>query len=261
MTAREISVGELVERLQRAHDPSMPAFVAFDGDGTLWSGDIGEDVFHHFVSRQLIVDEALEPLDALAARFGIQTAGPPSERARALFDAYLEERLPEQSACEMMTWVYAGWPVDALENEIRGALAAADLNARMYGELRHVVAAARDRAIRTLVVSASPAIAVRQAVESWGFGPEDVVAGLASTHGDRLAGEMAEPLPYGPGKVAAARRTIGDAHWLASFGDNGFDADMLRAAELRVAVWPKPALERRLAEIVGAVVVRPRRAF
>ena len=55
--------------------------LAFDGDGTLWSGDVGEDVFHEAVTRGLLRDEARAALIEEARANGVETHGSSSELA------------------------------------------------------------------------------------------------------------------------------------------------------------------------------------
>ena len=56
-------------------------------------------------------------------------------------------------------------------------------------------------------------------------------------------------VPYAEAKLTAGRALFGDARWLAAFGDNVFDIEMLTTAEVGIAVRPKPRLEQRLAEL------------
>ena len=56
-------------------------------------------------------------------------------------------------------------------------------------------------------------------------------------------------MPYAEAKVGAGRALFGDSLWLASFGDNVFDVEMLQAARMGVAVRPKLSLRSRLAEL------------
>ena len=67
----------------------------------------------------------------------------------------------------------------------------------------------------------------------------------------RLLGSV----PYAEAKVTHARALIGASFWLASFGDSAFDFEMMRAAELGVAVRPKPSLLARVTEAPNAVVL------
>jgi phosphoserine phosphatase len=66
---------------------------------------------------------------------------------------------------------------------------------------------------------------------------------------------MSAPVPYGADKCTAGLSLLGEHDWLASFGDNSFDVDLLRAAKIAVAVCPKPALAARLNEIEGVLVL------
>jgi phosphoserine phosphatase len=69
---------------------------------------------------------------------------------------------------------------------------------------------------------------------------------------------MLEPVPYAEMKATYGRKLIGEARWLGAFGDSAFDADMLQAAEVRVAVRPKPGLRAQAERLQGLVQLRPR---
>jgi phosphoserine phosphatase len=70
-----------------------------------------------------------------------------------------------------------------------------------------------------------------------------------------MAPRLASPVPYAETKPVALRALMGEGELLASFGDNVFDIELLRAARMGVAVRPKPALRVRLAELSGVVVL------
>src|SRR6476620_4503559 len=97
----------VTERLESARVPG-PSGIAFDADGTLWSGDVGEDVFLHATDHGLIREAARDELRRVARAHGIDDAGSASEVARAVFDAYRRGVVGELLACEVMTWCYAG---------------------------------------------------------------------------------------------------------------------------------------------------------
>ena len=100
-------------------------------------------------------------------------------------------------------------------------------------------------------ISASPRATVEVAASSWGFAAHDIAASTPRVVSGVIAAEMASAVPYGADKCVAGRALLGTTHWLAAFGDNVFDMEMLLEAELGVAVRPKPALRARLAEIPG----------
>lgn len=229
--------------------------LAFDGDGTLWSGDVGEDVFNHAVTRSLLREEAREALEREALAYGIEHGGTPSELAERLCEAYLAGVYPERSACAMMTWCYAGLSAAELLALTRHAFAQADLADRLHRELEPVLNFAREVGLRVVVVSASPQLIVEEAVSLWGIAASDVTASRPAFDGEQIAGRLAAPVPYAEAKPLALRALAPDHELLASFGDNVFDIELLRAARLGVAVRPKPALRMRLPELTGVVVL------
>jgi phosphoserine phosphatase len=226
------------------------AVIAFDGDGTLWSGDVGEDLMHFACKQRLLKPEAEAALRREAARFGISLgAGDASDLVVALFQAYLDGRYPERDCCETLSWCYAGFTLDALERVAHDVLHRTELRARLTAELAPILKWARDSGVRTVVISASPRTVVEAAAAHWGFTPADVIAATPRASGGVVLPEMATPVPYAEMKSRAGRVEFGDAPWLASFGDNVFDIEMLQAAELGVAVRPKPKLLARLSEL------------
>jgi phosphoserine phosphatase len=106
-----------------------------------------------------------------------------------------------------------------------------------------------------LVVSASPQWIVEDAAGRLGIAPEDVIACRPVVNEERILPSLAAPVPYAEGKPAALATVVDGRQLLASFGDNVFDMELLRAARLGVAVRPKPALRRRLDELPGIVLL------
>lgn len=256
MSARaSLDPKQVVERILARHRPGEPAAIAFDGDGTLWAGDVGEDVFTYAVERGLLRDAGGPALEELARAHGIAPSDTPSRTARAMFDAYVAGKFPESTVCEMMTWCYAGYPLDELAGLVQEALHHARFSTRLRAELAHVLESVRAASIRTIVVSASPRPIVELAAHAWGFGSSDIAASTALVSDGVVQPRMAGLLPYGAQKCGAARALFGQARWLAAFGDNAFDVEMFHAAEIAVAVYPKPALRARLSELPGIVIL------
>ncbi|HWA78293.1 MAG TPA: HAD family hydrolase [Polyangiaceae bacterium] len=245
----------LLARLTSLAETSPNGLLAFDGDGTLWSGDVGEDVFHEAVSAGLLREEARQALVNEAAAHAIETHGTPSEIAARLFEAYLAGGYPERDVCAMMTWCYAGFSRDELLELVRHAFARADLADRLHRELAPILDFAREAALRVVVVSASPQLIVEEAVSLWGVTPESVAASRPAFDSERIAPRLASPVPYAEAKPAALRALAPDHPLLAAFGDNVFDIELLKTAQLGVAVRPKPALRMRLPELKDIVVL------
>ena len=253
---RELTASEIVGELERELAHAGDAAIAFDGDGTLWSGDVGEE---SFVAACLAgkLSAALEPrLAREAEAFGIPSSGSASERAWQLGEAYRAGRYPELRVCELMIWCYAGWTEAELAEHVRQTLAQQDSKVELYEPLVPILTGARSCSVRCIVISASPGLVVREAASPLGFSAEDIVAGYANVERGRLSDELSGPVPYAATKVSAGRARIGDRSWLATFGDNAFDVDMLNAARLPVAVRPKQRLLSVLGEVARAVVFK-----
>jgi len=255
MSAALVTPAELARELKGRLRGDRPSALAFDADGTLWSGDVGEDVFRFAVNHGRLREAARAELERQALSRGFPCGSDANATAQLLFDAYLDGRYPEREICELMTWCYAGYSVPEMANLVREALIVAQHAQRLNEELRPILEFAREHQLRTIVISASPRTTVEVAASAWGFAPRDIAASTPRIVADVIAAEMAEPVPYGAAKCVAGRALLGGLHWLAAFGDNVFDMDMLREAELGVAVRPKAALRARLAEIPGVQVL------
>jgi phosphatidylglycerophosphatase C len=252
VTIRTLDSFELVARLEAALG-TEPAAIALDADGTLWSGDVAEDVFLHVAENELLREHAAEALARAASAGGIDASGTPSQVAKRVFEAYLAGRYPEREVCELMTWCFAGFTPAEVAELARGVFTQKKLEQRLQRELEPVLEWARRRGVRAVVISASPRPIVETALTLWGIVASDIAASSAELEAGQLAPRLLEPIPYAEAKVTHGRRLIGDRHWLASFGDSGFDADMLAAAEVRVAVRPKPSLSAQSARIVDLI--------
>lgn len=248
-----VSVGpaELVRELETRLRSDRKNALSFDADGTLWSGDVGEDVFRFAVTHGRLREAARAEIDRQATIRGFTCFADVNATAQLLFDAYLEGRYLEREICELMTWCYAGHSLSEMAELVREALLVAGHAERLNQELGPVLEFARKYDLRTIVVSASPRVTVEIAAAAWGFRAADVAAATPRVVAGVIDAGMAAPVPYGADKCVAGRALLGNAHWLGAFGDNVFDMDMLLEAELGVAVRPKPALRARLAEIPG----------
>lgn len=253
---RELTASEIIQELERELLGTPDAAIAFDGDGTLWSGDVGEE---SFVAACLggKISPWLEPrLAREAEAFGIESSGTASERALQLGKAYHSGHYPELRVCELMIWCYAGWTEAELAEHVRCTLAAEQSEIALYEPLVPVLTWARQCSVRCLVISASPALVVQETAARLGFAPEDIVAASSTIENGRLSDSLSEAVPYAETKVSAGRARIGELSWLATFGDNVFDVDMLNAARLPVAVRPKPRLLAALDQVARAIVFK-----
>jgi phosphatidylglycerophosphatase C len=244
----------IVERI-RASPPEARdrGVIAFDGDGTLWSGDVGEDFFEAVVEHGRFLPVAVDAMCAVGRTAGLPGMdaghGAGVAIARALFAAYLEHKVPEEVICEVIASMCAGWREEEVAELTRAVVR--DLDARRRTELRAVVDWARGEGIEVFLVSASPRPVVEAAGEAWGFDRDHVLAATAPFVDGVMQATVVRPIPYGPGKLVQLRARIGERPLLAAFGDNVFDVPMLEAARVAVAVEPKQRLLARLEEMPG----------
>src|SRR5690242_10827943 len=82
-----------VDALARARPGGV---VATDGDGTLWTGDVGEDLFHAFLEHGRVEAPAADAIRREAREQRLSDAGTGQEVARRIYDAYVEGRFPEE---------------------------------------------------------------------------------------------------------------------------------------------------------------------
>jgi len=250
VTSEPRTVTALLDRLSSARS-SEPAGIAFDADGTLWSGDVGEDVFETTTERGLLREDARAELAATARRFGVPMDGGPSEIAGRLYAAYRAGTVPELVMCEVMTWAYAGFGVDELRERARETFSDRKLGARVRAFLGPIFDWARTEDVRVVVVSASPRLIVAEALSATGIAVDDLAGAVALEDAGTIRPGLLGKVPYAGEKRVAGERLLAGRQWLASFGDNAFDVEMLRRATVGVAVHPKPALRARLADIDG----------
>jgi phosphatidylglycerophosphatase C len=251
---RRVHSDELIAHLERTRLPG-PSGMAFDADGTLWAGDVGEDVFEFAYERGLFREEARADLSRVASGHGLPLDGTPSDLARRIYAAYRAGHVDERLVCEVMTWGYAGFTLDELRRTANESFEVR----RLASRVRKIRGPGRDYArrdaIRVIVVSASPHLIVTEALARAGIEVFGVAGAEPKLENGRIAPEMAQPVPFAKDKCVAGLPLLSGYDWLASFGDNSFDVDLLRAARVPVAVCPKPALVARLHEIEGAFVL------
>lgn len=228
-------------------------YVAFDADGTLWSGDIGDDLFHAIVEGDAIRDEGKEAIEREARAAGVRVGPTVSDTARAIEAAYLAGGYPEERFLELTAWALAGSTAREVDAFCRDVLARAKLSERVQPETIAVMDRLRGAGVEIMVVSASPRALVELSVASFGVEASHVVATTPIFEDGVMLPEVVRPIPYGPGKVFALRALESRRALLAGFGDNHFDAPMLREAEIAVAVRPKPKLRMVANEVPGLI--------
>jgi phosphoserine phosphatase len=254
---RTVGSGEIIAAIDAAASAHPGGAIAFDGDGTLWSGDVGEDFFGALLEHG--VHEAADaPLRREAEAAGVDPAGTAREVAHRIHVAYLGGRFPEERVCEIMTWAAAGFTRTELDAFSAGVIERIGLAGRLHREALRIVEHGKQVGIDVHLVSASPRTIVEAAARFVGIDPSMTIAAReAVDEAGVVLPAVERPIPYGDGKVRRLRERIGARPLYAAFGDNAFDVAMLREAAHRVAIRPKQRLLDRAPEVGGLVVLTP----
>lgn len=250
---RSLPCDELLARLGEARAAAGPGVrLAFDADGTLWSGDVTRDLVAFAMSERPLRAETLAPLQELARGSGVTVEGEPHAQLAAIVVAYSAGRLAEPLAVQGVCVALAGRAEPELDELIEAAIERASLDARSVGEVRPVFDWAARLGVPVVVVSASPRRAVRAALRRLGLPVAAVLGAELRVAGARVLPELSSGVLVGDEKVRALAAERG-APVLAAFGDDVRDLPLLASARLAVAVRPTDALRARAAEVPGLV--------
>jgi phosphatidylglycerophosphatase C len=197
-----------------AQRPSGGA-VAFDADGTLWRGDVGEELLRHLAAEQLL----------------------PRRRGRGgVFDEY-ERRVAEDpaDAYAFAVRVMADLPEAQLE-ELCAQFFARRFRGRVFRYVGALLAALSDAGFEPWVVSASPVWPVRAGAKTWGLPPERVIGVECERAQGRLTERVLLPIPCGEGKVRRLEER--GVRPVLAVGNGELDLPMLAYAERAMVVAP-----------------------
>lgn len=254
---RTATVSDVIARIDEQAAKTPGGAVATDGDGTLWSGDIGEDFFAALLEQRRLLAAAHVPLVREAREHGLDDGGDVLAVAHRIHAAYLAGTFPEERVCEIMTWATVGARRVDMDAFARDVIQAIDLEKRLHREAIAVIEHARKNGIDLYLVSASPRPIVLAAAEAIGLALPNVLAATERIDGDGVVlAEVDRPIPYGDGKVKRLRQKLGtDRTLYAAMGDNAFDVALLSEAKIPIAIRPKSRLVERAGEVPGLVVL------
>lgn len=246
-----VSSAEVLSRIDVAARASGKGALAFDGDGTLWDGDVGDDFFFALVAHGDVRPPAVLRMREEARAHELDDGGDGVALARRLYDAYTRHAYPERDLYALTAWFCAGWARGEVERFAASVIP--DMKERLHPEALAIATGARQRGHRTVLVSASPRPIVEVAARHVGF--TEIVATTPRWQGEVMLAAVDEPIPFDDGKVKGLRALVGETRLLAAFGDNAFDVAMLREAAVAVAVRPKPRLVARAQEVPGLLQI------
>lgn len=187
--------------------------VVFDADGTLWRGDVGEDLLRLLGQRRLL--------------------GPKSDGVYARYEEVLGS--DHAAAYAFAVEVLAGFDEAELQRLCDDFFAARYLG-RVFRFVRPLLARLTTAGFVPWICSASPRWAVLPGARALGVDPAHVIGVTCDVDAGRLTGHVTQPVTCGPGKVAwLTRHGVRPA---AAFGNGELDLDMLEFAQRAVVVAP-----------------------
>lgn len=187
--------------------------VVFDADGTLWRGDVGEDLLRLLGQRRLL--------------------GPQSDGVFARYEAILHR--DHAAAYAFAVEVLAGFDEAELQRLCDDFFAARYLG-RIFRFVRPLLARLEGAGFVPWICSASPRWAVLPGARALGVDPARVIGVSCDVVDGALSGRVHQPVTCGPGKVTALERA--GVQSALSLGNGDLDVDMLAAAERAIVVAP-----------------------
>ena len=226
-----VTAAAVLAEAQALLDAGLPLGVApvatFDADGTLWAGDVGEDLFAHFVRSQMVHSSVAPRLRAWLDALGIAPGASAAEGLLQFLHEYEAGRGHSVDAYEMMVWVMAGHSETDLAT-LCEARAEAYARPLIFPEMHMLLQKLPELGITPYIVSASNIYSVRGGARALGLPLEQVRAIRLEVQEDGvLSDRLVRPAPLDQGKVPVAQALAGGGRPLLGFGDSPYDLPML----------------------------------
>jgi HAD superfamily phosphoserine phosphatase-like hydrolase len=199
-----------------------PKLAAFDCDGTLWSGDAGEEFFRWEIERGLISEDI-------------------AKRVQARHADYRKGLVDEDTMCGEMVTLHQGL-ADADLAVAAEEFISAQIVQNFFPTMLELIQQLHTRGCEIWAVSSSNQWVVREGARYFGIPPERVLSAEVFIENGHITDRLVR-VPSGPGKPQALRDVVGRTPD-AAFGNSKWDADMLAMAEAGFAVNPNPDLEQ-----------------
>ncbi len=198
-----------------------PKVAAFDCDGTLWSGDVGEGFFSWEIAEQIV----------------------PSEIGRLMRERYTDYKaggVPEEQMCGEMVTMHKGMREELVvaaakhyfENVFPG---------KIFAEMRELIVRLRAAGCDVWAVSSSNDWLIRVAMKHVEIPDNRILAAAVRIENGIVTDQLIQ-VPSGPGKPKAIA-SVTEATLDAAFGNSRWDTEMLAMAKHAFAINPNPDLE------------------
>lgn len=206
----------------------QPRRAVLDCDGTLWSGDAGQDFFYWSIEQQLVPDEV-------------------AARALPRYADYKAGKVDEERMCGEMVTLYQGLS-DAGLRRAAETFFRERVEARIFPEMRQLTRRLAAAGCELWAVSSTNQWVIEVGAARFGLPAERVLAAAVAIE-NGLATDHLLRVPTGEGKARVIREHIAGPVD-AVFGNSIHDAAMLNLARHAFAIHPNPDLEK-IAQLNG----------
>jgi phosphoserine phosphatase len=200
----------------------QPRLVAFDCDGTLWSGDAGEGFF------DWELDQGFLPADII-------------RWARPRYRAYKEGKVSEEQMCGEMVTMHRGLTAAEVERKAVKYFRQHFLG-QIFPEMQLLVHLLQGAGCEVWAVSSSNDWLIKAAMKHFGIAEQRILATAARIVDGTITDRLLR-VPSGEGKPKAIQEAIGRVPD-AAFGNSIWDAAMLGIARHAFVINPTPQLEK-----------------
>jgi phosphoserine phosphatase len=198
-----------------------PQTAAFDCDGTLWSGDVGEGFFDWEITHQIV------PRDL-------------GRKMRARYAEYKAGRVSEEQMCGEMVTMHAGMPESRLM-EVAADYFEHAFPGKIFPEMRDLILRLQKAGCDVWAVSSSNEWLIRASMKHFNIADNRILATSVETE-KRMITDRLIRIPSGPGKPQALSQVVRRDIDVA-FGNSRWDTEMLAMAKHPFAVNPNPDLQ------------------
>jgi HAD superfamily phosphoserine phosphatase-like hydrolase len=204
-----------------------PKVAAFDCDGTLWSGDVGERFFDWELRENYVFQDG-------------QNREELSRKWRDRYAAYKRGEVDETTMCGEMVTMHEGISATQM---MEAATQFFDqfFVAQIFPEMQELVRRLHENGCEIWAVSSSNEWLIRSAMRHFEIREDRVLAAKVELDGDIATNRLIR-VPSGIGKPQALRQVAG-TEIDAAFGNSRWDAEMLAMAKHAFAVNPNADLE------------------
>jgi phosphoserine phosphatase len=204
-----------------------PRIAAFDCDGTLWSGDVGERFFDWELRENYVFQDG-------------PNRGAFSSTWRDRYAAYKRGEVDETTMCGEMVTMHEGISA-ARMMEAATRFFDQFFAAQIFPEMQELVRRLYENGCEIWAVSSSNEWLIRAAVRHFKISEDRVLAAKVELDGDIATNRLIR-VPSGIGKPRALRQVAG-TEIDAAFGNSRWDTEMLAVAKHAFAVNPNADLE------------------